>query len=235
MASGGLTCVKYITFVCNLLFALSGLLILLVGAMVQLNYAHYSNFVSDHIWTAPIILMVVGAAVAFICFLGCCGALKENSCMILSFAILAVVIFLLEIGLGIAGYVKHSGLQQLMETQFNTTMKHYKERDDYRDAWTLLQTELDCCGTYGPNDWDGIFPNKTLSPSCCKLINLSEAQECTTMHAINEGCLNKLLSILDSKTLVLAGVVLAVAGIQLLTILFACCLYRSFRRSYDHV
>lgn len=203
--------------------------------MVQLNYAHYSNFVSDHIWTAPIILMVVGAAVAFICFLGCCGALKENSCMILSFAILAVIIFLLEIGLGIAGYVKHSGLQQLMETQFNSTMKHYKDREDYRDAWTLLQNELDCCGTYGPNDWDGIFPNKTLSPSCCKLINLSEAQECTTLHAMNQGCLAKLLGILDSKTLVLAGVVLAVAGIQLLTILFACCLYRSFRRSYDHV
>jgi len=186
----------------------------MVGAMVQLNYAHYSNFVSDHIWTAPIILMVVGAAVAFICFLGCCGALKENSCMILSFAILAVIIFLLEIGLGIAGYVKHSGLQQLMETQFNSTMKHYKDREDYRDAWTLLQNELDCCGTYGPNDWDGIFPNKTLSPSCCKLINLSEAQECTTLHAINQGCLAKLLGILDSKTLVLAGVVLAVAGIQ---------------------
>jgi len=134
--------------------------------------------------------------------------------MILSFAILAVVIFLLEIGLGIAGYVKHSGLQQLMENQFNTTMKHYNDREDYRDAWTLLQTELDCCGTYGPNDWDGIFSNKTLSPACCKLINLSEAQECTTLHAINQGCLPKLLGILDSKTLVLAGVVLAVAGIQ---------------------
>lgn len=186
----------------------------MVGAMVQLNYAHYSNFVSDHIWTAPIILMVVGAAVAFICFLGCCGALKENSCMILSFAILAVVIFLLEIGLGIAGYVKHSGLPQLMETQFNTTMKHYLERDDYRDAWTLLQTELDCCGTYGPNDWEGIFPNKTLTPACCKTINLSEASECTTLHAIKDGCLQKLLKVLDGKTLILAGVVLAVAGIQ---------------------
>lgn len=193
---------------------LSGLLILMVGAMVQLNYAHYSNFVSDHIWTAPIILMVVGAAVAFICFLGCCGALKENSCMILSFAILAVVIFLLEIGLGIAGYVKHSGLPQLMETQFNTTMKHYNVRDDYRDAWTLLQTELDCCGTHGPSDWEGIFPNKTLSPACCKVINLSEAKECTTLHAVPHGCLEKLLKVLDSKTLILAGVVLAVAGIQ---------------------
>ncbi|XP_037711190.1 CD63 antigen [Drosophila subpulchrella] len=235
MASGGLTCVKYLTFFCNLLFALSGLLIFLVGGMVQLNYAHYSNFVSDHIWTAPIILMIVGAAVAVICFLGCCGALKESSCMILSFAILAVVIFLFEIGLGFAGYVKHTGLQQLMEGQFNTTMNHYKDRADYRDAWTLLQTELDCCGTFGPNDWENNFANKTLPAACCSVINLSEAKECTSVHANQQGCLQKLLDILDSKTLILASVVLAVAGIQMLTILFACCLYRSFRRSYDHV
>ncbi|EDV54438.1 CD63 antigen [Drosophila erecta] len=235
MASGGLTCVKYLTFFCNLLFALTGLLIFLVGGMVQLNYAHYSNFVSDHIWTAPIILMIVGAAVAVICFLGCCGALKESSCMILSFALLAVVIFLFEIGLGLAGYVKHTGLHHIMESQFNSTMQHYKERADYRDAWTLLQTELDCCGTNGPNDWETVFPNSTLPAACCSEINLSEAKECTNVHATQRGCLGKLLDILDSKTLLLASVVLGVAGIQMLTILFACCLYRSFRRSYDHV
>jgi len=160
--------------------------------------------------------MIVGAAVAVICFLGCCGALKESSCMILSFAILAVVIFLFEIGLGFAGYVKHTGLQQLMEGQFNTTMKHYKDRADYRDAWTLLQTELDCCGTFGPNDWENNFPNKTLPAACCSVINLSEAKECTSVHANQQGCLQKLLDILDSKTLILAAVVLAVAGIQVI-------------------
>lgn len=127
---------------------LSGILILLIGAMVQFNYAQYSNFVSDHIWTAPIILMVVGSLVAFICFLGCCGALKENSCMILSFAILALIVFLLEIGLGIAGYIKHTGLKQVMEIQFNTTMEQYNERKDYRDAWTLLQTEVGATFAY---------------------------------------------------------------------------------------
>ncbi|XP_013104944.1 CD63 antigen [Stomoxys calcitrans] len=235
MASGGLTCVKYLTFFCNLLFALSGVLILLIGAMVQFNYAHYSNFVSDHIWTAPIILMVVGALVAFICFMGCCGALKENSCMILSFAILALIVFFLEIGLGIAGYIKHTGLRQIMETQFNATMEQYNERKDYRDAWSLLQTELGCCGIQGPNDWEKVFSNETMPASCCPMINLNEATSCTVTHANKNGCLKELLDILDSKTLALAVVVLGVAGIQFLTILFACCLYRSFRRSYQTV
>lgn len=132
---------NYIKFAL-LILQLSGVLILLVGAMVQFNYAHYSNFVSDHIWTAPIILMVVGATVAFICFLGCCGALKENSCMILSFAILALIIFFFEVGLGLAGYIKHADLSKIMKVQFKYTMTHYNEREDYRDGWTLLQTEV---------------------------------------------------------------------------------------------
>lgn len=205
--------------------------------MVQLNYAHYSNFVSDHIWTAPIILMIVGAAVAIICFLGCCGALKESSCMILSFAILAVVIFLFEIGLGVAGYVKHTGLKQLMEGQFNSTMSNYKQRDDYRDAWTLLQTELDCCGTYGPEDWESIFPNKTLPAACCSVINLSQSKECTVNDATPQGCLQKLLKIMDSKTLILASVVLAVAGIQvgLLVIYFIFFINLKYYLAINHI
>ncbi|KAI9578768.1 CD63 antigen [Glossina fuscipes] len=234
MASG-LGCIKCITFFCNLLFALTGLLILFVGAMVQLNYSHYSNFVSEQIWTAPIILIIIGSIVAFICFLGCCGALKENGCMILSFAILAFAIFICEIGLGIAGYMKHAGLRRIMEAQFNVTMRDYNERDDYRDAWSLLQSELECCGTYGPSDWEAVYHNTTLHASCCPIIVLNEADKCTTAHASPDGCLNKLIHILDSNALVLAGVVLGVATIQLLTILFACCLCRSFCGSYQTV
>lgn len=73
---------------------------------------------------------------------------------------------------------------------------------------------MDCCGTYGPNDWETIFPNKTIPSSCCPIINLNEAEVCTVAHANSAGCLDKLLHLLDSNTLVLAGVVLAVAGIQ---------------------
>lgn len=62
--------------------------------------------------------------------------------MILSFVILAVVVFFVEIGLGIAGYIKHTDLKQIMENQFNVTMEEYNDRKDYRDAWTLLQTEV---------------------------------------------------------------------------------------------
>lgn len=75
-------------------------------------------------------------------FLGCCGAIKENSCMILTFSILIVIIFLMEIGIGIAGYIKHGELEGILSKEFNKTLEHYSERPEYQDAWKLIQTEV---------------------------------------------------------------------------------------------
>lgn len=237
MAQGGVTCVKGIVFICNLLFALTGLLILIVGAVVQANYQHYSNFVGERIWTAPVVMIIIGAIVFITGFLGCCGAAKENSCMMLTFSILIIVIFLTEIGIAIAGYVKHAELQGILEDQFNTTLREYEKRPDYQDAWKLLQTELECCGINDPSDWKQVFHNDTLPPSCCTMVPIvgEQADRCTTDHSHQAGCLKKLLTLLDSKTLILGGVVLTVALVQLLTIFYACCLYRSFRKNYETV
>lgn len=38
----------------------------------------------DELWSAPAILMAIGAIVFIIAFLGCCGAIKESSCMVLT-------------------------------------------------------------------------------------------------------------------------------------------------------
>lgn len=38
----------------------------------------------DELWSAPAVLMAIGAIVFIIAFLGCCGAIKESSCMVLT-------------------------------------------------------------------------------------------------------------------------------------------------------
>lgn len=230
----GITCVKGIMFICNLLFALTGILILTVGAIVQSNYHHYANFVGESIWTAPIILIIVGIAVFIIGFLGCCGAIKESACMILTFSTLIVIIFLAEIGAGIAGYIKHGELEGILMKEFNNTMEQYNNRAEYRDAWKLIQSELDCCGIQGPDDWEHVFHNTTLPPSCCSEIPTT-TEDCTKQHAHPKGCINKLLLLLNSNIAILASVATTVAIVQLLTIIYACCLYRSFSRNYQTV
>lgn len=61
--------------------------------------------------------------------------------MILTFSVLITVIFLSEIGVGIAGYVKHRELPDILEKHFNTSLKNYN-REDYKDGWNVIQTEV---------------------------------------------------------------------------------------------
>jgi len=231
MGACGVSCVKYLVFVFNLLFALTGLAILTVGAYIQSAYHHYSNFVGASFWSAPILMIVVGAVVFIIAFLGCCGAVKENSCMVLTFCILLLLIFLCEVGIGIAGYIKHGQLEGILETGFNKTMAEYTENEH---AWKLIQTEMSCCGIKGPADYQQVFHNNTLPNSCCDKFP-TESNKCTFDFAHKEGCMPKLLHFFESKSLILAGVGIGIALIQLIGVCYACCLYRAFRRNYETV
>ncbi|GAB0099728.1 Tetraspanin [Sergentomyia squamirostris] len=234
MASCGIICVKYLMFLFNLLFALTGLLILTVGAIIQSSYHHYSNFVDDTVWVAPILLIVVGSVVFIIAFFGCCGAFKESSCMVLTFSVFLIIIFLLEFGIGIAGYVKHGQLEEILEKGFNSTLHNYDKNRDSQHAWSLIQSELKCCGIQGPSDWEQVFHNSTLPNSCCEEIPFN-ISECTKEHALNSGCMPKLLELLRKNALILAGVGIGIAIVQLLAVCFACCLSRAFKQNYQAV
>uniref|UniRef100_A0A1L8DK60 Tetraspanin n=2 Tax=Nyssomyia neivai TaxID=330878 RepID=A0A1L8DK60_9DIPT len=234
MASCGIICVKYLMFLFNLLFALTGLLILTVGAIVQSSYHHYSNFVDDTVSVAPILLIIVGSVIFIISSFGCCGALKENSCMVLTFSVFLIVIFLLEFGIGIAGYVKHGQLEEILEKGFNSTLHNYDKSIDSQHAWRLIQSELSCCGIQGPRDWQQVFHNSSLPNSCCVQMPTT-VSECTIEHSLQDGCMHKLLSLLQHNALILGGVGIGIAVVQLLAVCFACCLSRAFKRNYEAV
>ncbi|KAG4070067.1 hypothetical protein HA402_013727 [Bradysia odoriphaga] len=229
MGACGVSCVKYLVFVFNLLFALTGLAILCVGAIIQSTYHHYSTFVGASFWSAPILLIVVGAIVFVIAFLGCCGALKENSCMVSAFYCWSS--FCAELGIGIAGYVKHGQLEGILETGFNKTMAEYSKNEE---AWDLVQKEMHCCGIKGPADYQPIFQNNSLPNSCCTKFP-PNSNVCTQQNALQDGCMPKLLHFLESKSLILAGVGIGIALVQLIGVCYACCLYRAFRRNYETV
>lgn len=121
---------------------MTGLFTIIIGAIIQSSYHHYENFIGESFWTAPILMMIIGTLIFVISFLGCCGALKESSCLILTFSVFLMIVFIAEIGIGVAGYVKHSELRDILEKQFNRTMEDYTVSTDAQHAWSLVQSEL---------------------------------------------------------------------------------------------
>ncbi|CAJ0918162.1 unnamed protein product [Ranitomeya imitator] len=76
-----------------------------LGIYVLVQMHNPQVFKNASVFGPPIVIIAVGVVIFFISFFGCCGAVKENYCMVTTFAVLLGLIFLVEIAAAIAGYV----------------------------------------------------------------------------------------------------------------------------------
>jgi len=75
-----------------ILLQLCGLAILIIGVLVQIGKQNYSKDLDEitQNFTFPAItLIVLGSIVFIIAFLGCCGAIRESHCMIITVSLLS--------------------------------------------------------------------------------------------------------------------------------------------------
>ena len=70
-----------VLLVTNLVFLLCGLALMGGGIYMQVEMADYLDFLGDQAVSTAIVMIVLGALLALITFLGCCGACTRNKCM----------------------------------------------------------------------------------------------------------------------------------------------------------
>ncbi|EDO30838.1 predicted protein, partial [Nematostella vectensis] len=101
-------CVKFLLFGFNALFWLMGLSVLAVGIWARIQFSDYMKLSSHDYATAAYILIGIGFLIAIIGFIGCCGALKEHTCLLKTFGVILGLLFLVELGTAITGYIFRS-------------------------------------------------------------------------------------------------------------------------------
>lgn len=236
MVSGGMACIKYILFAFNFAFAICGVACIAVGGWIVAQYKGYSNFVDNWFYAAPIIILVVGIIVFLVSFFGCCGAVKENHCMIITFSVLLLVILALEVGAGISGYMMRRNIGTMLQQRMNNTLHEYETNDDVKNSWDVMQHDLGCCGINSSSDWwPKPYKHPRLPLSCCHEVPATKECEYNAVGAFNEGCMIKLKAKFEGNALKIGIAVLVMAFIQLVGVFFACCLARSIRREYETV
>lgn len=231
MVSGGMTCVKYLLFFFNLLFVISGVAIIAIGAMVMSSYNKYETFMDEKFSLGPLILIVVGSIIFVIAFFGCCGAIRENHCMVVTFSVLLLTIFCIEMAAGICGYVYREDVKNAVEKQSEKSMLKYNDNPEIKKSWDLMQQDLKCCGTNSINDWKA--HGMSTPASCCKVWVTGE-ETCDKGYYDN-GCAPALKEKIENLALVIGGVAIGIAFVQLVGVIFACCLARSIRKEYETV
>jgi len=242
---GGVKCIKYMLFVFNLLFVITGITLIAAAAVIQISYSKFLDFLGDGL-TAPVIFIVAGCIIFVVSFFGCCGAVKESNCMMLTFAFMLTVIFLLEIGAGIAGYIFLNKLNSSVKPLMTEALDSYNmpDHDGVTQTWDYVQHEYRCCGIQGYADWQQSNwhkdkPKESVPDSCCRTYS-SGCGTGMAVGSVNEtiyenGCLPIFINHVKVNGSLFVGVAIGLSAIQLLGIVFSCLLARGIRGSYEAV
>lgn len=223
--------IKYILFIFNLIFAISGIGIIAAGACVLADVGEFTHFVEGRILAPPIILIIAGAIVFIIAFLGCYGAIKEHYNMLIAFAIALLIIFLIEFAVGIAAAVFKNDFSMVMKDTLKESIKNYTEAD--RLAWDNVQKKLQCCGVDGPTDWSPANGFTSSFPSSCCMHDLQVICQISSTSVYQEGCFDKLAMRVHKGATVLIGVGIGIAFVEIVGIILACCLAAAVKRETD--
>ncbi|XP_067226680.1 CD63 antigen [Chanodichthys erythropterus] len=231
---GGAKCVKYLLFFFNFIFWLCGLALIVLGILVQT--AIRNTAIIKAYTGSPVVVIIVGVIIFFIAFFGCCGAWKENQCMVTMFAVLLSLIVITEIGAAITGYIYREKVSDLLNERFKVMIAGYNKTEEDRTALDSLQKQLKCCGANSSNDWENFSStHKSVPDSCCK--NVSKGCGTGAMGDASiiytDGCQPALEKYIKDRILWVAVGALVIAFVQVTGIVLACILSRAIRSGYE--
>jgi hypothetical protein len=256
-------CAKYILFIFNLIVALVGLALLVLGIwfLADNKAIHYIGIASDDgslhlVRGASVTVLVIGVMSLFIGIVGCWGALREKSGCLNCYACITIVLVLGEILVIILAGVFHSKISvELTKTMNQTLQDDYKGLNDSNtQAWDYLQSEMHCCGVESPRDWQTSwwFRNKTskvqtVPNSCCVPgsdgVKPLDADKCysdalqknSSQFVYIQGCELSLESWVNGHLAILIAFAVVLLLVELAVVVLACVLRHNINRGYEYV
>uniref|UniRef100_A0A8C9IZD8 Tetraspanin n=1 Tax=Panthera tigris altaica TaxID=74533 RepID=A0A8C9IZD8_PANTA len=150
--------------------SLGGCGILGVGiwlAATQGNFATLSS--SFPSLSAANLLIVTGTFVMAIGFVGCIGAIKENKCLLLTFFVLLLLVFLLEATITILFFAYTDKIDRYAQRDLKKGLHLYGTPGNVglTNAWSIIQTDFRCCGVSNYTDWFEVYNATRVPDSCC--------------------------------------------------------------------
>ncbi|XP_041650774.1 CD151 antigen isoform X2 [Cheilinus undulatus] len=237
----GTICLKYLLFLFNILFWLAGGAVLAVGVWTLVEKSDYISLLNSSFYSASAyILIAAGIIVIVTGMIGCCATLKEMKSLLIVYLVLLLCIFLLEIIAGVMAYINYQELDEELRQNLMVTMQQKYQQpgeESVTQAVDKLHQEFKCCGSYNSSDWmDSVWiqdtHNERLVPdSCCKTPSdlCGRRDHPSNIYKVEGGCIMKLEEFILSQLYILGAVGIGIAFLQLVGMMFTCCLYQNLK------
>ncbi|XP_071353898.1 CD151 antigen isoform X3 [Trachinotus anak] len=212
----GTICLKYLLFLFNILFWLAGGTVLAVGVWTLADKSDYISLLSSSFYSASAyILIAAGAIVIVTGIIGCCATLKEMKSLLI---------------------VLDEELRQNLKV---TMQQKYQQpgEESITQAVDKLQQEFKCCGSNSSSDWrDSTWihaadTEQLVPDSCCKTPSdlCGRRDHPSNIYKVEGGCIMKLEDFILSQLYILGAVGIGIAFLQLVGMMFTCCLYQNLK------
>lgn len=229
--NAGMRCVKYMLLIINIMFMITAILLMLVGTTIQAIFTDFSRFIDNYFYSTPALLIAVGCIMLLVSTFGCVGAMKESTMLINIYGLFLFLIFILEIAAAIAAFCLQGDVRDMLIRTMRHSIEEYNTNQLIANDVDFMQRGLECCGIYGPRDWDGKLENHTdvIPQSCCKEFKPNSLGICD--EAFRYGCLSKMDFLISQSAMLIATGATTVAFVQFLGVLCAFMLARTIRRN----
>ncbi|XP_063960744.1 CD151 antigen-like [Lytechinus pictus] len=236
----GISLLKYVLFIFNFFLLIGGAGVLGVGIWTVISKFDYTEVLCSHAYIiSTYALIISGGVVIIVAATGCYGAVQEvKGCLLLYFTLL-LLLCLIELGVGVFVYYYRGELQVELEKCMNSSMtKNYGL--DGNSAYTAtvddLQNSFNCCGAASFEDWtksewkiNGLAGNRSVPESCCKTISPYCSIRTHPSNIYQQGCVVGLSLIVEDHLIIIGAVSLAIAGAEIMGLIFSMCLYCHLR------
>ncbi|XP_028258324.1 CD151 antigen-like isoform X2 [Parambassis ranga] len=238
----GTICLKYTLFAFNFLFWLAGGVVMAVGVWTLVEKSDYISLLPSKTYAASAYILVLAGAIVMVTgVLGCCATFKEQRRLLRVYFVLLLCIFLLEVLAGVLAYIYYQQLNEELKQNLRETMIQKYKQTSYEhitSAVDKLQGEFKCCGSNSSSDWaESIWirtsdaSGRKVPDSCCKTVTpgCGVRDHPSNIYKVEGGCITKLENFILDHLKIIGAVGVGIACVQIIGMVFTCCLYRSLK------
>ncbi|KAI5634665.1 tetraspanin family domain-containing protein [Phthorimaea operculella] len=204
--------VKYVLGTVNVLFLLTGLLLIIVGTVVLVFNNEYEALITRRFFTMPAFVIATGVIICLSSLVGFYAAISQSFYFIAAYTILLIIVLVFEISMVIVAYGMEGNAASQISDIMQESRKQYGSLYQISQMWDDLQREFSCCGVGGRFD----YASSLIPLSCCHIdYGVVGEFRCETSNAYTIGCAEALGELLSYNSHVVAVSALVATCIQI--------------------